>query len=335
MRYQPLAATRRAFTLIEVLVVIAIVLLLISLLLPGLGHARNTARMLREQSDIRQQMVAYTTYTNTYKDKTLPAAPHWNWAHDTQGLMGMTPGDPLNSGFFMEGSVCKIWSWHFLSQTSYPWHQFQVNRPTYEDFWSRSKTPGIINSKFTTYSSNTYQVALGYHPSFGMNGVYIGGAYTHGGFRSGKPGPNPRPAGGDFYITDVSRVQFPSTLMVFSSSRGGDVREGSWWNWGSGNPDTGVIRPGYWLVTPPRPHPRERGGASSPYTLGGAWNASNWYNPRSAPSTWGMVEPRWFRKAVTVMVDGHVEMQSLEDLRDMRKWSNFATRPDWNFQPAP
>jgi hypothetical protein len=32
------------------------------------------------------------------------------------------------------------------------------------------------------------------------------------------------------------------------------------------------------------------------------------------------------------MSDGHVEMQSLTDLRDMRKWSNYATRPDWNFQ---
>ncbi len=31
------------------------------------------------------------------------------------------------------------------------------------------------------------------------------------------------------------------------------------------------------------------------------------------------------------MVDGHVENQSIEDLRDMMKWSNFADKRDWNF----
>jgi prepilin-type N-terminal cleavage/methylation domain-containing protein len=324
----------RAFTIIELLVVIAIIALLISILLPGLGEARQMARMLREQSGIRQQMIAYSTYTQNHKDKALPAAPHWNWAHDTTGVMGMTPGDRFNPGFFMEGSISKIWTWHFLAGTDYVLHEMQMNKQTYEEFWSRNKAySGLVGSRFTTYDASSFQVALAYHPSFGMNGVYVGGGYTHGAFRSGRPGPNPIVSGGDFYVTDVSRVRHPSTLLVFSSSRGGDVREGSWWNWGSGNPDSGVIRPGYWMVTPPKPHPQGRG-ANSAYTLGGAWNPSNYYNPRQAPSSWGMVEPRYFRKAVTVMFDGHVEMQTLEQLRDMRRWSNFATTPDWNFQPA-
>jgi len=37
----------------------------------------------------------------------------------------------------------------------------------------------------------------------------------------------------------------------------------------------------------------------------------------------------------SVMFDGHVESLRLEDLRDMRRWSNFADRPDWNFVAAP
>jgi prepilin-type N-terminal cleavage/methylation domain-containing protein len=326
--------TARAFTIIELLVVIAIIALLISILLPGLGEARQMARMLREQAAISQQMIGYTFYTQNHKDKTLPSAPHWAWAHDTTGVMGMTPGDPFNHGMFMEGSISKIWTWHLIAGTDYTMSEMQLHKPTYEEFWSRNRSQnGIIANRFTTYGSDSFQVALAYHPSFAMNGVYIGGGYTHGAFRSGRPGPNPLVSGGDFYVTDVSRVRHPSTLMVFSSARGGDVREGSWWNWGSGNPDSGIIRPGYWMVTPPRPHPVGRG-SNSPFTLGGGWNASNTYNPRQAPSTWGMVEPRYFRKAVTVMFDGHVEMQTIEQLRDMRRWSNFANTPDWNFQPA-
>lgn len=328
------ARQRGAFTLIEVLIVIAIIALLISILLPGLGYARVTSRMLREQADIRQQMLAYTAYTNNFKDKTLPAAPHWTWAHDTTGSYGMTPGDPTVSGHFMEGSICKIWTWHFISLTDFPLHQMQVDKRTYEEFWNRPKTHGLIGGRFTTYGSDTFHVGLAFHPSFGMNGVYVGGAYTHGAFRNnGRPGPNPSIAGGDFYVTDVSRVRHPSTLMVFSSSRGGDVREGSWWNYGSSDPNSGMIRPGHWMVTPPRPHPRNRGGSTSPYQLGGGWSASNFYNPREVPGTWGMVDARWFRKAVTVMFDGHAEMQTIEQLRNMQKWSNYANTPDWNFQP--
>ena len=48
-----------------------------------------------------------------------------------------------------------------------------------------------------------------------------------------------------------------------------------------------------------------------------------------------MVHPRYFGRVATAMFDGHVEGQTLEQLRDMRKWSNYANRPDWNFVPGP
>jgi hypothetical protein len=53
------------------------------------------------------------------------------------------------------------------------------------------------------------------------------------------------------------------------------------------------------------------------------------------PSTWGMVHPRYFNRATKAMFDGHVEGQTIEQMRDMRKWSNYANRPDWNFTPGP
>ena len=37
-------------------------------------------------------------------------------------------------------------------------------------------------------------------------------------------------------------------------------------------------------------------------------------------------------RAVTVMADGHVKMQSIEELRDMRKWANKAVTPT-NYTP--
>ncbi len=54
---------RSAFTLIEVLVVVAIMALLVSILLPSLSRARAQARMVVCQSNVRQILTAFTTYS--------------------------------------------------------------------------------------------------------------------------------------------------------------------------------------------------------------------------------------------------------------------------------
>ncbi len=64
-------STRRAFTLIELLVVISIIALLIGILLPVLGSARETARMAKCLSNMRQMGISSVAYAGDYDD-TLP-----------------------------------------------------------------------------------------------------------------------------------------------------------------------------------------------------------------------------------------------------------------------
>ncbi|MEM8781953.1 MAG: DUF1559 domain-containing protein [Planctomycetota bacterium] len=62
-------ARRAAFTLIELLVVISIIALLIGILLPALGAARETARLSQCASNQRQIAIALNAYATDERDK--------------------------------------------------------------------------------------------------------------------------------------------------------------------------------------------------------------------------------------------------------------------------
>ena len=67
-----LRSCRRGFTLVELLVVIGIIAVLISLLLPSLGAAREAARTAACLSNLRQLGISHANYSAAYNNYVIP-----------------------------------------------------------------------------------------------------------------------------------------------------------------------------------------------------------------------------------------------------------------------
>ncbi|MFM1833584.1 MAG: hypothetical protein RLZZ461_1900 [Planctomycetota bacterium] len=106
--------TRRhqGFTIVELLVVVSIIALLIAILLPAIGKARNAARQTQSAGNLRNLAVANGTYAADWQDRQFTGCP------DDLGLVG---GDPLRynaevgcmgqllAGYDQNGSLFGAW----------------------------------------------------------------------------------------------------------------------------------------------------------------------------------------------------------------------------------
>ena len=83
----PVPAARRGFTLIELLVVISIIALLISILLPSLQSARDTAKKLSCLSNQRQMMVGTAAFAADQDGKL----PDGDWIKPSSNPKSLNP----------------------------------------------------------------------------------------------------------------------------------------------------------------------------------------------------------------------------------------------------
>jgi prepilin-type N-terminal cleavage/methylation domain-containing protein len=86
---------RRAFTLVELLVVIGIIALLISILLPALSKARESANIIACGNNVRQLMMAFRMFANDH-NATLPGAYYGRNTSDPEWKSDWLYGPAVN-----------------------------------------------------------------------------------------------------------------------------------------------------------------------------------------------------------------------------------------------
>lgn len=244
----------------------------------------------------------------------------------------------------IEGSCIKVWPLRFWGHMEYPSNQMQIDGATYKSFFERSKQPTARNTlnagpsvqNVHTYDSgNNFLGALSYHPSWGLNSVFVGGSFYFGAYESANA-VSLGSRTGNFYAKHTYDIRQSSKILVATSSRSYDLIGSGMGSAGYGGgavpPGTSnVIIPGHHMVLPTKMFSTGSTGTSAG-SGGGTptpWNASDTFDPKAPPTSWGYIDFRWKGKSISGFIDGHVEPQTIRQLRDMRYWSDRATKADW------
>ncbi|MCB9837753.1 MAG: type II secretion system protein [Phycisphaeraceae bacterium] len=190
----------RAFTLVELLVVISVIGLLIAILIPSLGAARQSARRVQDLSVARQLMIGYTAYAGDHRSMVM------------FGFLRNDPetGKPVKAmdlnGLPISGLAAQRYPWRLMPYLDYNATFFYQSLDDYdEDF---------IDPSFDF----TYEFSAA--PSFGLNQGFVGGSSDSDGTPSIEHPRTSQTFGDSWYVRRISDPEHPDRLITFATAFG-------------------------------------------------------------------------------------------------------------------
>ena len=211
---------KRAFTLVELLVVIGIIAVLVGILLPALSRAKAAAAQARSLSNMRQLLLGYTQYHIDHKGAV---------------LFGYTPPTVRGAAVQVQSPSGHVFGMPVADR--YPWRLAAYVPEIWSILHSHERTPPLPSASDSDAVAMSKAYALSITPTYGINSVYVGGhaGALFEGF-AGASGDEPNVK--RHVVFKASEVRRPSGLIVFSDvkARGGPLGADA----------------GFHYVTPPR-----------------------------------------------------------------------------------
>lgn len=298
------------FTIVELLVAIAIIALLIGLLLTGIRAARGAARETQQLNNARQMFVAWSTYAMQNDDACLPGFL------DTDVQSAWKVKYRNASGQQIDPVLTQTYMWRLAGFLDY-------NTELVLGYLSRgdeSFTNSIFEDgslSFTLPASLTGAIALpggaaALQPEFGYNAFYLGGWWEMEGntptmrFMGAKHPTTGTPVAPVARTT--STITRPENMVVFCGSTFSDprlIKEVP-----EGTPGAAWVAPPYLAST-------------QVWTIGPDGDANS-IQVQSANA----VPLRRFNSVVYGAADGSQSKASYRELWDMSRWTNRADLPE-------
>jgi len=351
----------KAFTIIEMLVVIGILSLLLGILLPALSGAKKRSSKQAELNSLRQIGLAWTLYSNGNNDKLLPGfleadvQEKWRVGYLYPSRIPIQPSPNFASG---DPNIAGPWPWRLLPflDNSLPTVYGYIDDPyltrpsdgtSYPLFDTVTLDPREIDEQLNMQIIGDAARLIAYEPSFGYNAYYVGGWWE---MEPGTEIPRYRfyDARADRYPYDgniddneranvVSRsagtIRRPSKLVIFCSSaplQPGVYRKFDDNQRGSHYVVPPIVGPtAHWLLA----------GQTSSAALGGVLADAD----DLGTMTTGGMDPntisveratsppigRYTGLAATLHADGHTSVNTPQALLDMRLWIDAASKIDY------
>ena len=220
-----MSLNKRAFTLLELLVSISLIMLLVGFVAVALKGVRGSANRAESLSALRQMTLAYASYSADHGQRLMPGYLD----EDVSNQLGISARLP-------DGTVLDQCDGQICDRSSYVWRLAPYVDNTWQTFYVDLRDPGLLARLHGKYDecppvlgpAGDPTGGISERPAFGMNSIFVAGDTTHGG-AAATPFHPWNPAGNDsIAATRLSQVKNPSRLILFAPAAkvGGDDADG-------------------------------------------------------------------------------------------------------------